>query len=227
MDNLSLITCLCLILHQVHGYHKNKESDPQEIQTILDAHNYFRGIVTPSATDMYKMEWSEEAARNALVSVKRCKFAHTSMQERKISYPIESRCGENIFMSSVDTEWWGIVKDWDSEKADFVYGESNSDESLMVGHYTQLVWAKSHLVGCAKHFCYGTPYPYYAICQYCPSGNMMGKEHRPYESGRPCAACRDSCEGKLCKEKHSGGKPKPGNYNNYNNYNNNNKAPYG
>uniref|UniRef100_A0A8C5MQK5 SCP domain-containing protein n=1 Tax=Leptobrachium leishanense TaxID=445787 RepID=A0A8C5MQK5_9ANUR len=208
MDNLSLITCLCLILLQVHGQ-QYEESDPQEIKTILDAHNHQRETVSPSATDMYKMEWSDEAASNALAAARKCKFAHTPFQERKISQPFEAQCGENIHMSSADTGWRDIVENWASEKKDFVYGETSGDGSRMVGHYTQIVWANSHLVGCAKHYCHGTPYPYYSLCQYCPPGNIMGKEHRPYESGTSCTACRDSCDGKLCKMKHSGGNPKP------------------
>uniref|UniRef100_A0A8C5MTG0 SCP domain-containing protein n=1 Tax=Leptobrachium leishanense TaxID=445787 RepID=A0A8C5MTG0_9ANUR len=161
MDNLSLITCLCLILHQVHGYYKNDELNQQEIQTILDAHNHHMSLVSPSASDMHKMEWSDEAARNALAALRKCET------DRKISQPFQARCGENLFMSSVDTDWWNIVKKWGSEKADFVSGETNRDEFQMVSHYSQLVWTATTKVGCARNFCHALLYPYYFLCLYC------------------------------------------------------------
>ncbi|CAB3379531.1 Hypothetical predicted protein [Cloeon dipterum] len=61
------------------------------------------------------------------------------------------------------------VKAWYSEVSKFTYG-SSSNVFHEIGHYTQLVWAKTYKVGCGLAKCSdnkGTFYNY--ICNYCPA----------------------------------------------------------
>lgn len=63
------------------------------------------------------------------------------------------------------------VETWNLEKNNFTYG-ADSNNLTLVGHYTQLVWAASHRVGCGFHKCPeggSRNKPYYAyVCNYCP-----------------------------------------------------------
>lgn len=61
------------------------------------------------------------------------------------------------------------IRSWFTEKDDFVYGSLNQTE--VVGHYTQLVWATSHKVGCGIAKCKskeGNGIFFNYICNYCP-----------------------------------------------------------
>lgn len=49
------------------------------------------------------------------------------------------------------------------------------------GHYTQLVWANTRFVGCARWHCSGLRYPSSIVCDYGPGGNINGQ--RPYQAG--------------------------------------------
>lgn len=62
----------------------------------------------------------------------------------------------------------------------------------MIGHFTQVIWAKSRYVGCGYtyyHYTGGVGYPYKQLytCNYGPSGNYRGKP--VYQEGRTCTAC--------------------------------------
>ena len=61
------------------------------------------------------------------------------------------------------------MKNWFSERHQFVYGADNNT-LIDVGHYTQMVWASSHRVGCGFSKCttsVGKTY-YLYVCNYCP-----------------------------------------------------------
>ena len=62
-----------------------------------------------------------------------------------------------------------VVHRW-LEKDLFSYGLSSNDLTA-VGHYTQLVWAATHKVGCGINVCPingGQKHYYTYICNYCP-----------------------------------------------------------
>lgn len=60
---------------------------------------------------------------------------------------------------------------WFAERQNFTYGSPNNELSV-VGHYTQMVWAATHKVGCGLARCMkGGPRnkPFYNyVCNYCP-----------------------------------------------------------
>lgn len=64
------------------------------------------------------------------------------------------------------------IETWYLEKDHFVYGNRSNDLKI-VGHYTQMVWAATHEVGCGLSECYRTgnntwrKYFNY-VCNYCP-----------------------------------------------------------
>lgn len=88
--------------------------------------------------------------------------------------------------------------------------------TCMVGHYTQVVWARTNRIGCGVALCGpGTLIGeggVYLVCKYTPAGNLevqRGGSLRivpPYLEGLPCATCGETCSsnGRLCA---AGSKP--------------------
>ena len=56
------------------------------------------------------------------------------------------------------------------------------------GHYTQMVWAETEMIGCG-HVTYsgGLGVNKIVVCNYGPAGNFVGR--RMYTRARPCTRC--------------------------------------
>lgn len=64
------------------------------------------------------------------------------------------------------------IKTWWLEKDNFTFGSANND-LLVIGHYTQMVWATTHEVGCGFNKCdkigdIPVKRYYSYVCNYCP-----------------------------------------------------------
>jgi len=178
-----------------------------EKKVALDAHNKARTIVVPSATNMMKMVWDEELAKNSEVYSRKCRFAHSfGLRTSKFG-----SVGENLWMrgGSSTTPSRAMnqsVIDWDDEKR--MYDLYTNRCSGVCGHYTQVVWAQSYAVGCGATLCNNVPVPggsvwdiaILVVCQYGPPGNVVGL--KPYEQGGNCTNCpadaSNHCIKKLC-----------------------------
>uniref|UniRef100_A0A8C7YQ30 SCP domain-containing protein n=1 Tax=Oryzias sinensis TaxID=183150 RepID=A0A8C7YQ30_9TELE len=97
-----------------------------------------------------------------------------------------------------------------SERLDYSYENNSCDEDKMCGHYTQMVWADTHGVGCAVHFCNTIENldwnnVSYLVCNYFPAGNY--DDERPYVEGDWCSRCPedlDVCQNHLCVKRQVG-----------------------
>ncbi|MBN3279662.1 CRVP protein, partial [Polyodon spathula] len=138
--------------------------------------------------------WSGEAAANANTWANTCSMNHSPSDKRNIN---GSRCGENLYMSSVANSWDTAVQAWYDEVKDFKYGVGSTNGAV-VGHYTQVVWYRSNKVGCAVARCPGSKYEYFYVCQYCPPGNNQDSLTTPYKTGPSCGSCPNACDNKLC-----------------------------
>ncbi|XP_073080337.1 cysteine-rich secretory protein 2-like isoform X12 [Manis javanica] len=140
-------------------------------------------------------EWSRETTANAQRWANKCTLHHSNPEERKTS----TKCGENLYMSSNPTAWPNAIQSWYDEGNNFIYGVGPTSPSDVVGHYTQVVWYSSYLVGCGIAYCPNQDrLKYYYVCQYCPAGNNVDKIHTPYQEGAPCTSCPDNCDNGLC-----------------------------
>ncbi|XP_019064033.1 cysteine-rich venom protein pseudechetoxin-like [Fukomys damarensis] len=164
---------------------------------ILNKHNDLRRMVKPSARNMLKMTWNAEVAKNAETWAKKCIFSHSPNDQRKINF---AGCGENYFLSSDPRTWSNVIQSLYDEVKDFKYGLGNIRANAKTGHYTQLVWATSHQLGCALAHCPHKKYKYFYVCQYCPAGNDVRKMKTPYKTGKPCGDCPGHCDNGLCKD---------------------------
>ncbi|XP_054879879.1 peptidase inhibitor 16-like [Poeciliopsis prolifica] len=112
--------------------------------------------------------------------------------------------GENLYVSSGPLDLRDALEKWFLEHLNFDYQNNSCDEDKMCGHYTQMVWADTHRVGCAFHLCNtmeGLDWERvsFLVCNYFPAGNF--EDQRPYVEGDWCSSCPENlqkCENNLC-----------------------------
>jgi len=209
-------------------FHSSVEAtDPKE---ILQLHNKWRSLVAkgeedrgspgpqPPASNMRMMEWDDELAAIALRYAHQCQGGHDKMRNVK-----RFQVGQNVGMVNAKSTWIDPAEtefgklDWDGvirrlhEEVELFskHHAKGLDRSLpesyrtAVGHYTQLIWAKTYLVGCAAVRWYQdsakTRTDVIYVCNYGPSGNWEGAPL--YEIGVACSACPEDfqeCQDGLC-----------------------------
>ncbi|KAL7062271.1 hypothetical protein AAHC03_0161 [Spirometra sp. Aus1] len=160
-------------------------------ELVLELHTEKRSGVEPSASNMRLLTYSKRLEDLAKNWSQKCIFDHPNE-----TFPEYNGLGQNIaWQSGRDPEssisymigqWYDEVKDYDFE--------SNTGTGV-VGHYTQMVWANTRELGCAKHDCPSLLYldnlmdipGEFLVCQYSPPGNYYGQW--PYKEGEPCSGC--------------------------------------
>ncbi|XP_063700143.1 cysteine-rich venom protein-like [Culicoides brevitarsis] len=162
---------------------------------IIMLHDYFRTKVRPKAANMLRMNWHHGAARAAQRWADQCLLLqHDTPKGRWVDN--FGSCGQNIFVSTQKVSWLFAMQTWFIERHNFTYG-SNRNHLHVVGHYTQMVNAATHKVGCGLTRCKsggprGKPF-YNYVCNYCPIGNHPDRLGTPYMRGKPCSACPHAC----------------------------------
>ncbi|KAM4694656.1 cysteine-rich venom protein-like [Discoglossus pictus] len=161
-------------------------------QMIVDIHNDLRRNVKPSAKNMLKMEWNEEAATGAACTAKNCYLAPSPQTSRLIQNLV---CGESIFMVTTKLSWRTVIESFFKQAEHFEYGKGAKPTGPHQ-YYTQASWYSSHQLGCAVAECIKPIRYYLYVCNYCPAGNSNSL--KPYEAGPACASCPNSCDNGLC-----------------------------
>jgi pathogenesis-related protein 1 len=136
-----------------------------EIKAIVERHNYWRAQV-----GVAPLEWSNELARVADAWARKLKLDGCAFRHSSTDY------GENLFRGT--TGYYSAadaVDDWADERHDYNYATNSCKPGEVCGHYTQIVWAKTTRVGCAKTTCNGMDT---WVCNYDPPGNYIGQ--KPY-----------------------------------------------
>ncbi|XP_062043509.1 cysteine-rich secretory protein 1 [Lepus europaeus] len=165
-------------------------------EQIVNLHNKIRREVVPSASNMVKMSWGEEPAKNARTVSKYCDTVESDVVDRRLA---NTFCGENIHLAPFPYSWSHVIEIWYNESKNFKYGEYISQDEVVTRHYTQLVWATSYLIGCGVAVCRQQRiYHYLYICHYCHEGNDPETIYLPYKEGPPCGDCPNHCDDKLC-----------------------------
>ncbi|KQK02078.1 pathogenesis-related protein 1-like [Brachypodium distachyon] len=89
--------------------------------------------------------------------------------------------GENIFWGSGAAASWrpgDAVKEWAAEGVDYSYAANACAPGRECAHYTQIVWRRTALLGCARVVCGDDGGGVFMTCNYYPPGNVVGE--RPY-----------------------------------------------
>ncbi|XP_073982923.1 venom allergen 5 [Rhodnius prolixus] len=171
----------------------SREVSPEEQQLILDVHNRYRQAIAlgkirgqPTGSNMIEMSWDDELANMAQQWADNCVFRHdTNIRRTSRRFPV----GQNLAISwssptpnkyGEAAEWAAQIRNWFNE----VYTSGNDIKKS--GHYTQVVWGDSYLVGCGYTY-YKDPrkngYVKLYVCNYGPAGNVIGEP--PYIEGTP------------------------------------------
>lgn len=124
---------------------------------MLDAHNAVR-----ARTGVPPLQWSEQLANYAQ------QWADFLGTQPSIFHRPNNGYGENIFWSSVPVSGQHAVESWASEGR--YYDRSTNTCSAVCGHYTQLIWGNTRVVGCGVSRMRGE----IVVCNYYPPGNYRG-----------------------------------------------------
>lgn len=133
-----------------------------------------------------KLRWSKPLARQAATWATTLKKSGCAMRHSR------GKLGENLYWASARmttaknktrsapqaiTEK-DVAAAWASEKAWYsrATNSCNAPPGKSCGHYTQMVWAKTKEIGCAKAVCDDNSQIW--VCNYAPAGNFVGQ--RPY-----------------------------------------------
>ncbi|KAK0086762.1 hypothetical protein PV326_005448, partial [Microctonus aethiopoides] len=128
--------------------------------------------------------WDDELAATAQQWANSCAESHdTSRDIRRFAV------GQNIASAwttkppgpyEASPNWRRQIAGWFSEVQYYRSGYSRT-----TGHYTQLVWGDTYLLGCGYSFYYDPARGYIKnyVCNYGPSGNLLG--YQAYQFGHP------------------------------------------
>ncbi|KAF2884508.1 hypothetical protein ILUMI_21653 [Ignelater luminosus] len=199
----------------------DSELTQKEKRDILNRHNELRNTVAlgklkqiqgyqltfPQASNMQELVWDEELEFFAQCLANQGIYKHDNCTIKTDGTPF----GQNI-ASGYGYTIMDFVNAWYAE-----YENLNQLSSVLepteypyqTGHFTQLVYAESMYIGCAKsRFWSNNKVDTFLVCNYGPAGN---KKYQPmYIKGKPCASCQGRCHRiykGLCKTQPSRSKP--------------------
>lgn len=118
---------------------------------------------------MPPLTWSNELAEIAQIwaneLAKNCELQHSN-----------AGFGENIYWSSGEASEVEVVDNWASEEHFFNHNKRVFKEAATsrVGHYTQIIWRGTKLLGGAKQKCRHGGEIW--VCNYDPPGNWVGSK---------------------------------------------------
>lgn len=152
---------------------------------MIDAHTAVRAGATPTPSPaLAPLAWAPTVAATAQAWADGCVYQHNPALHSLV-------LGENIAATAPAGARSAayIVGLWASEAPFYDYTTNTCDtsnpgnEAGTCGHYTQLVWRSTIVVGCGMRTCTtGSPFGAgswdFWVCDYAPPGNIVGQ--RPY-----------------------------------------------
>jgi len=148
-----------------------------------------------------EMSWDDSLAESAQQYANQCVWEHSSNRiNTGDNLYVEGSSNENLV-----TPISQAVESWAAEYAFYDFSSTSCQDGEMCGHYTQIVWQESLLVGCAVSRCTpildsngdalfssNIPYSNFYVCQYRQAGNLTGLA--PYDTDGGDASLYSSYE---------------------------------
>lgn len=147
----------------------------QDRTDVLETHNRLRQSVAmgqvngqPGAQDMMEMKWDEELAVKAQQWANQCIFEHDESR-----YLDRFIMGQNLGLmwstAPLDEEEGDFktrINSWFKEVSLYSFGGPYTSKN---GHYSQLIWGQSNLVGCGfSYYFANNRYNKLWVCNYGP-----------------------------------------------------------
>ena len=141
--------------------------EPGAFAGTLAAHNGYRAtqrlppLAWSTTVAAFAQDWADHLRRER----------NCGMQHRP-----NNKYGENLF--------WGrgrrfsmteAIDDWAGEQAHYHFDGNSCDQGAVCGHYTQVMWRTTKVVGCGVAYCGDDMV---VVCDYDPPGNWVGQQ--PY-----------------------------------------------
>ncbi|XP_065157107.1 venom allergen 3-like [Atheta coriaria] len=172
-----------------------------EKHLLVDAHNTIRNKVASGvvpAGNMRMLEWDDELAATADRWAAQCIFGNDICRDLE-RFPV----GQNIARGSIATDGVMHLLEMWYQGAEYINKSIVQSYKLPRGSkrqqrlytmYSQLVWADTYLIGCARVIFQTThgpkvQYTQHLICNYGPTGNIPNQ--RMYKIGTPCSECQE------------------------------------
>lgn len=153
--------------------------DKLEQTEMVKAHNQYRSETGVSVDVIWSEKLAEmaQAHANKLTSEHACELVHSHA----------GGVGENLYWASAliystgETEVQPVfptqvASAWGRERANYHYPSNSCAIGKVCGHYTQMVWANTSEIGCARAVCQDNSQVW--VCNYYPAGNYLGE--KPY-----------------------------------------------
>ncbi|XP_044259214.1 venom allergen 5-like [Tribolium madens] len=182
---LSVVLCVSVAVANASScgrLFENKVSENDK-KIIVNKHNQLRGLIAqgkvpgqPKAKNLKNLKWDDKLAQQAQKIANLCEFKHKKVNDSRF-YVGQNLGWTGSTASSRQTDWNGIIQKWFNEHKDFKYPTTSKG---VTGHYTQVVWADTQLVGCGYTFYRKNSwYEKLYVCNYGPGGNYIGEA--PYK----------------------------------------------
>lgn len=171
LATIATTACACALAGDpifIEGF----ESEPPALAGITAAHNVVRAGV-----GVAPLFWNALLAASAQAWADQCidsdgngLIDHNADRSNGFPWYV----GENIFGSTGVASPQQAVDLWAAEVQYYDYATNTCAAGHACGHYTQVVWSTSVMLGCGISSCPGLTYGNGIVCDYGPGGNTGG-----------------------------------------------------
>lgn len=162
----------------------------EEQREMVHLHNEERSI---DGANEFALEWDENLAARAQEFAEVCAGGHGMLTDCD-----GHLVGQNGYYAHTAFIVRNAFRAWLREKANWNMSDAACMPGKVCGHWTQIAWAKTRLIGCGYATCPNhTLFPLHVYCDYYPPGNYPGAP--PFTTGPPCVSCHDQTFGSATK----------------------------
>uniref|UniRef100_A0A8L8JQ17 SCP domain-containing protein n=1 Tax=Heligmosomoides polygyrus TaxID=6339 RepID=A0A8L8JQ17_HELPZ len=179
-QNTGMTDELRYLFRDMHNYRRS--------QTALGKTVKNTGRYLPSSSNMQYMRYNCPMEATAIQLAATCPTPSTQAGRLIGQVPIGTytfttatqEVGEELIY--IVKSWWRVVRQVSGPGMKVTFKAQHV--GTPIASFTQMAWAASRRLGCAVVRC---PTVYTAVCNYNPSGNVVGQQI--YTPGTPCTAC--------------------------------------